>query len=1049
GELARTRLVKGPNPLLLKVSGAGPVTVRMLAGDYGPAKGVRVKALGGDAMAEHAVLPVRGFLFSQKTTGSTAAYFLKRFGGEAKAVPEKLAAGRNEELRALAESGSLTVAEAIWLDSALQRENAVAARVALARALAGSFPDSAGVLDHAAAILQSAGTVMGDSEGREAEEARHWREHALGKMPESHQHLLALCHFFIEHDLVDQAFEKIKACVAAWPESPLAQAELGAIYQRKQFYVEAEKCYEKAVALDEAYLPRLIGFHEAFGSRVRARELRQKLIERGVLSLEAQLDMALRRGDLAGAEKNLEQQEKHYPERKDELAAQKIRLLEEKGDLKEAYKLQKKLYESQPRYHANKSMTLNALVELAVRLGKDDEAQALLRAYLKDHPGDVALRQRLSELQGKVLPHWWEPYDVKVAAIDTSRFDNKNYPTANHAWIVDFMVTRVLPDLSSDSYVHIAQKVLNLQGINELSELLVRAQRQDLLFVRTLNPDGSMYEPQNMHDFNLAQSASLYKVGPGSILEHAYVMHTAADEDDPSLTMGFNFNAIDAPRAVSRWVVMIPDEVKSKLDIRKIRPEIVDEKILPGPPGHTVYQWTNTQVEGIKLEPLMPTENDQEVIPLVIIESKDRPYRANNWLMRREKPDIPPEAMEQARRIVAGGLLKNPDDAARFDAIVTWVWRNIQPGDDSRTLTDVWFARAGRPDQMTELALAMSRSVGLKVRMAYANGSYAPGRVFKPKTAERAWEPMELANFGSAGRMLVLEQESGPDRWAGFGGRTPKYSWPMDLNRSQPGAVALTLGDDGARIKRVHGEELGLIPSTHRVEVALDDKGTGTVTGTLLMFGPAGSAWREALADPRRQSQAREWVVRHAWPKGQTGDVKVLGEPLPQLPLKFTYSCVVKELAAQAGDALFLPPFLNKPHLLDLRGPAERQNDMLLKEEWADLDQTVTYVAPEGHGWVEVPDDLFICTEFGFYLVDFNVQGRTLTCTRSYLLPMQRIIPGKYRHLLEFLQQVSDSQQRIAYGPLRSESFGTYKRDVYSMGYAGCGEKQTVMKGKD
>src|SRR5436853_185642 len=123
------------------------------------------------------------------------------------------------------------------------------------------------------------------------------------------------------------------------------------------------------------------------------------------------------------------------------------------------------------------------------------------------------------------------------------------------------MVTTIMPDLSAESYVHIAQKVLNIQGTNELSELLVRAQSQD----------------------------------------------------------------------------MIPDSLKDKLSIRQIRPEILDETILKGPPGYTVYQWTNKQIEGIKLEAMMPGEIDQEVIPLVLIETPDRPFRASGWLMRREK----------------------------------------------------------------------------------------------------------------------------------------------------------------------------------------------------------------------------------------------------------------------------------------------------------------------------------------------------------------------------------------------------------------------------
>lgn len=1045
GELIRTRLVKGGNPLLLKLSSASSVIVRVFSAESGPAAGVRVKAGGEALLASHAVLALRGVLLARKTHGTIAEHYLKKFPvGDAKA---EAAGVRGGSLLALAERSDMTPPEAVWLEIALQRENDVTARAAIARRLAGSFPDSAGILDHAAAILKNAGAALGGA-GQEDEEARQLREHALAIVPNSHQHLLAIQSYYLDHELLDKAFEKVKACVDAYPESPYAQAELGQVYQRKLFYVEAEKCFEKAAALDNAYLYQLIAFHDSFGNRARAAELRQKEIELGQLPVEMQFDLALRRGDLDQAEKLLAGQEKMFPDRKDEWAQDRVRLLKERGDLAGAYALQKKLYE-QTRFLANKRTVLVALVELALRLKKDDEAAALLKGFLKEHSGDIELHERLSELEGSVLPRWWEPYDVKVPAIDTSAFTNEKYPAANHAWIVDFMVTKVMPDLSSESYVHIAQKVLNIQGINELSELLVRAQSQNMIFVRTLNPDGSAYQPQNVHDFNLAQSASLYKVGPGSILEHAYVMSAAADEDDPSFNMGFNFNAIDAPRAVSRWVVMIPDAAKDKLSIRKICPEMVDEQILPGPPGYTVYQWTNKQVEGIKQETLMPIDADQEVIPLVLIETPDRPFRANGWLMRREKNVLPAEAAAEARRIVSDPVFTPMDDGRRFDAIVNWVRMNIKAGNDSRTLSDVWQARSGRADQMTQLAHEMAVSTGLRSRMAFVNGTYMPGRVWHSKNAKKAWDPAELASFGSGGRMLVLEQPYGPDRWAQFLGRNPKNYWPNDLNFGQPAALTLTLGDDGVRFKRVRGESMGFTTAANRMDVSLDAAGTGNVRGTLQLFGNSAGNWREALSDPRQQAQVKEYVVRFSWPKSQPGEVQVAGAEQPELPLAFTYTCSVKGIGSPAGDAIFITPFLSRVRLLDLRGPPGRQHDMLIKDELADLDHTLTYLAPEGFGWVEVPDDMFICTEFGFYVVDYNVEGRKLTCTRSYLMPAQRITPEKYPKLLAYLGQISAStQQRIAYGTLKAESFGSLRHDIFSMGYASYGEDEKEKKGE-
>jgi len=974
-------------------------------------------------------------VMARRVNGMVCEFFMQRVAPE-----ERL---RVRWMAALLDQPLLRISEAAWAEQAAQRENDLRARLALGNAIAAYAPESVGELDLAAHIIQSSGRAMGNSDARQAEEAKRLRERALTLLPTSHQHLLGLHGFFEERELPDQAFEKIKACAEAHPQSPLALAELASDLVRKHFMVEAEQNLEKAVALDDIFLARLVQFHETHGNKVRARELRQKQIALGQLDPDAQLELAFNEGNLAKAEELLSALEKSYPDRSEDFARRRVRLLVDKGDLQGAYELTKNFHAKAPRSDERaRRQPLVALVDLALQLDKDDEARTLLREYLKDAPNDYELRHRLKDLEDGSQA-WWEPYDIKVSEIDTSHFTAERYKTSNHAWIVDFMVTKIMPDLSQESYVHIAQKVLNVKGINELSEVLVRAQRNQIVFIRTLNPDGSSFMPQNVHNFNLAQTASAYKVGPGSILEHAYLEHKEADKDEPFLTEAFNFNAVDAPRAVSRWTVLIANEAIPKLNFRKIRPELVEEKILPGPPGYTVYQWQNKQIEGVKFEPLMPSETDQESIPLVIVETADHPYRGARWLMRQEREHIPPEAQLEAKKIAATVDVDEDDlEAAQFYAIVNWVRANIQIGQDSRTIDDVWFSKSGHAGQMTTLVREMAQCAGLKVRTAFVNQSYQPGRVWKSKNAKRQWEPGELANFGG-GFLLVLETEKGPDRWAQFFAQSPKFYDPKQFNSNQGGALALTMGEDGARIKRVNGESLGFTPTHHRVEAKLEKDGSGEVEGTVAFYGNLGGNVREGLSNPQRTQQIREWVVRNWWPKIQTPEVDTTFEDHPEYPLIFNYSGTVKSLGSTEADGrTVLNAYLNRARILEFRGQQERQNDCLIRTEFADLDHTISYTAPEGCGWIEVPDDLFIVTEFGWFLSDYNVKGRTLTCTRSYLLPQQRITPEKYAAFQKFLGAISlDQQQRIGFEALKNESFGGVVEPVFSGGYAGIGEE--------
>ncbi|MCW8132938.1 MAG: DUF3857 domain-containing protein, partial [Planctomycetota bacterium] len=1028
--ILRTQLRKGDNPLLVKLPFPSDLIVRVLSNDYAPATGVSVQPLAAEALAAHEVVALRGYLFSRETTGMPAAKLLEM-------LPE---AERGKGLRELALNGTLSVAQAPWLDLAAQQENDLPAREALARTLVGSFPDSIGPLDLGAVVLNAVGRGAGHTTSRHAEEARQLRERALEKSPKAHQHLLGLFYFFSDRGLKDQAFDLIKACVAAHPDSALAQERLGQMYLDKRLSVQAEGHLERAAELDAAYLGSLARYQEAYGSRLRALELHKKMMELGQEPPLSEYHRLIQLGKLDEATAILDEQTRLYPERVEEFQGLRAELLLEKGDEAGAYELRRKMYAAQP----DSRELMQSVVDLALRMGKDADAKDVLRKRLKEHPGDYQNRRRLRELEGSERLDWWAPYDVPVAQIDTSKFNQDNYPRSNHAWIVDFMVTKILPDLSRESYVHIAQKVLNNEGIQELSETLVNAQRQDIVFIRTLNPDGSSYQPQNVHDFDLAKSASFYKVGPGSILEHAYLTNDDADENEPFLAAGFNFMALDAPRAVSRWIVMVPKD--AKLEIRKVCPELVEEKILEGPEGYTVYQWTNKQVEGIKVEPFMPTEADQEVIPLVYIDSPEQRFRATGWLTRRPKYFLPAGAAEMALQLTA----KEKSEELRFRAIVEWVRLNISPGKEAQSIDDVWNLRSGNTGQMTELAVAMCQAAGLPVREALVNGAYLPGQVWRSKNARRLWDPGQFAGFGGSGRMMLLEPLHGRDVWLQFAGQPSKYFNPEDVFNPQPGCLALVAGDDGVRIKRVLGEAEGQRNASHAMSVTLDGHGTGHVKGMLQLFSFVGGQVRQYLDDPRRADQVREGLVRRFWPKLEEPGVRVEGQNDPAAPLAFTYTGVVKDLASPSDAGLFLQPFRQPAFLLELIGPPQRTHDMLIRQEYSELDTSITYELPSGYGWTEVPDDAYFCNEFGFYIADFTVKGGRLTCNRAFLVAAQRVTPEKYPKLMEFLQQIAEVEhQRVGYAKMEYPGFGEKARPVFTMGYASNGSEVEEKKDRE
>ena len=311
--LLRVQLLKGPNLLMAKLPLTAPLSVRVLEPELGPVEGVQTAPVAPDVLAAHEVVPVRGFLFSTERAGLLSSFLLK-------------GKKENETLRSMALGGTLSVSKAVWLDAAARDENDLAAREAVARTMLASFPDSVGLLDTVAGVLEDVGRDAGHTEARFGEEARRVRERALERMPTSHQHLLGLGRFYQAHQLKEKAFEKFKACAEAHPDSAIAQRSLGEMYLDQKLLVQAQRHIEKAAKLDEAYLTALGRFHTVQGNRLRAREVDARLRALGRLSTIGLFQDLLAEGELDAAARLLDEQERLRPDRVDQFLGLRVDL---------------------------------------------------------------------------------------------------------------------------------------------------------------------------------------------------------------------------------------------------------------------------------------------------------------------------------------------------------------------------------------------------------------------------------------------------------------------------------------------------------------------------------------------------------------------------------------------------------------------------------------------------------------------------------------------------------------------------------------------------
>ncbi|MCX7803946.1 MAG: DUF3857 domain-containing protein [Planctomycetota bacterium] len=1031
--LIRTRLARGDNPLLVKVRGPVTVSVRVLSADFGLVPDMAFDPPTDETAASHRASAIRGMLFSSEGEGPLASWLraacADRLGTASGAGSGGGGAGAAETLTPLA--GAVDLAEAEWLRLACAEENDPEGMEALARAAAATASRSVHCLELAASLLEEAAERGGHCPSRLPEEARALRERAVATVPGAHEPLLALWRFFSARKLTDRAHEVAASLARAWPESAAARMALAESYAARGMWTLAERELAAAAKAQPACLPRLAAFLNRRSSKAEAWRIYERLRSEGRLGMDEWFRLLMERERFSDAEKLVEEEAAAFPERKYGMDIYRLEIARRKGDAEGTYALAARLYAANPLSREN----LVRLVDAALTLKKRDEAVKLLETWLASRRNDLDLRARLNSLR-RSGEKWWEKYDVTLKDVDTERFTQARYPRSNYAWLVDFMVTRIYPDYSTESYIHIAKKVINQEGVEELGELPIEAREDDIVFVRTVQPDGRIYVPEHMENFSFAKAASMYRLRPGSIVEYAYLERRQSDELDPELRMGFNFMEIDAPRAVSQWVVIAPKDLP--LDIHRVLPEKLSEKVEEDPKAGTVtYVWRNLETEGVKAEPWMPSS--QETVPHVWIGSPERPYRATGFLMRNGSCRTPRGARELAAAIVKGCRT----DEERFRAIASWVRSNIKEGIAAWSLEDVLAMRAGTTSQMTDLALELGRAAGLKVYPATANRSYGPGRRLPLKSRRREFEPSELLAFNAADRFIVLDRDDAPDLWFRFPGSPPDIYPTEAITFWQAGAPALIFRDRGLMLGFVNGEALGRTTGSHSAVCFLNPDGHAMARGTVVFQGLAAGNLRKVLTDPRTESRIKEGLVRSFWPSAKLEEISAAPMDKPDEPLSIRYVATIEGAASPAGDAMFIAPFPVGSGALRLMGPAGREHDLMIESEISIAESGVEWVAPEGHAWLQVPDDLALATEFGFYFLDFQVRGRSLFCTRAMLIPMQRVPKARHAGFQKFLAGIHAAEkERAGYGPLVAPGFGGLVRDVWSRGFARWGGEE-------
>lgn len=240
------------------------------------------------------------------------------------------------------------------------------------------------------------------------------------------------------------------------------------------------------------------------------------------------------------------------------VAASLVKLLTAQHRFDEAVKTLISLRQQWPR-NALLAKQLGDVYELA---GRDAEALVAREAALLLDGGDLSLRRAVSRAKTGAEP--LAEYAISTEEALKAYEAAPGNEEANAAFLLDAAAIVAYPDGSQVNRIHIIQKALGQQGVQEIAEVALPEGAQ-VLKLRTLKPDGSMLEPESIDG---KDAISMPGVQVGDVVEYEYLLAQAPrGPGQPGFTASsFYFQVAGQPNNWSTYTVVAPKGAGLKVD---------------------------------------------------------------------------------------------------------------------------------------------------------------------------------------------------------------------------------------------------------------------------------------------------------------------------------------------------------------------------------------------------------------------------------------------------------------------------------------------------
>lgn len=834
--------------------------------------------------------------------------------------------------------------------------------------------------------------VKPESRLRLRNQARELFEAVLKDDPDNVRATLGMGLFYFFQNRLDEARKQFEQAQALAPQSASPFYFLAKVAQQKGWEKETLRFLEEAAKrdpLNQSVLMDLARYFERQGNIPEAMQKLEPLLESGYgISRVRQ-----RAADLAYAMHDFQTTEDLYrdaltvrPNNTDTLYSLGA-LYMQWGQSAKA----RKMFLRAADISSSNPISYDALAHLALEQGHTTQAISFYRKALRANPSNETTREKI-QLAERGTP-FYAPYDIDYSAVDHSSYTSQQYPRSRVAWLVDVMVLDVHPDGSYSTMIHHAIKVLTKEGRAHWDELAIPAVRTELLFVRAVLPDGTVFEPISIQTAEGQYLISMYGLVDDAIIDYAYVAHSGSSSVPwlNTISQLFIFQQIDNPVALARLVCIVPEEFPLNF---RTWPQTFTPEVSPLADGRKVYVWEKHDLDGIMHEAYQPSVD--EMAPVVYYSS----YR--NWRDFAE-PVLGSyygvqEYDDSVVKVVQEITRDTLSDQEKLERIYRYVNETIKLGMSGGTALDTFYLKTGYSDEKEILASVMLKLAGIPNQIAFYEeppdipvlvdfphpNRFGQQAVYIPQLDGSPW----CFRFGSrftplqnlfvtleARPMLVLE--GGRAYFMKMGRRTSEESW-----------------------------------ETSQARYAIQEDGSARLEGTIAFHGVQSQELRRMYGDPSKRKMLLDQILLVIFE--DIVELQVVAEEDEKLDAPFTlrFSCVDPEFLISEGSDYAFRPLAYPTEMSEFIVTDKRESPLKIKGNVKASFDEVTFALPSTFYFAHIPEDYLTHTRFGYYSITYENQDRALTVRRVVDVQNLEVEPEVYPDFVRFCRDADEQETR-------------------------------------